>query len=111
MRESTTYQMILEEGRVEGAVAEAKKVLRLQGDAAFGPPDARTAGAIERLNDLGRLEELLQRVRTATSWAEVIGQPPTGEAAADHCLEAPMGRGRETGTAAPPAGRTRGRRP
>jgi hypothetical protein len=47
MKESSTYQAILEEGEVRGAVAEAKKVLRLQGDDAFGPPDARTARAIE----------------------------------------------------------------
>jgi predicted transposase YdaD len=38
MTESSTYQAILEEGRAEGAVAEAKKLLRLQGDDAFGPP-------------------------------------------------------------------------
>jgi predicted transposase YdaD len=79
MKESSTYQAILEEGRVEGeirgAMAEAKKVLRMQGDDAFGPPDARTAAAIDRLKDLARLEELLKRVRTATSWQELLGQP------------------------------------
>jgi hypothetical protein len=79
MRESSTYQAILQEGRAEGlaqgAIAEAKKVLRLQGDEAFGPPDARTASAIERINDLTRLEELLKRVRTAGSWQDVLGRP------------------------------------
>src|SRR6266849_5488483 len=50
MKESSTYQAILEEGRSEGAVAEARKVLRLQGEEAFGPPDARTAAQIERLD-------------------------------------------------------------
>jgi hypothetical protein len=78
MRESSTYQAILEEGRTEGrtegAVAEAKKVLRLQGDQAFGPPDAATAAAIERLGDLTRLEDLLGRVRTAGSWRELLGR-------------------------------------
>jgi predicted transposase YdaD len=78
MKESSTYQAILEEGRGEGAVAEAKKVLRLQGDDAFGPPNARTAAAIERLDDLTRLEELLKRVRTAASWQELFGQPAPG---------------------------------
>src|SRR5262245_45073605 len=62
IKESSTYQAILEEGRaeglIEGAVAEARKLLRLRGDDAFGPPDARTAAAIERLDDLARLEEL-----------------------------------------------------
>src|SRR5205807_3120183 len=77
MKESSTYQAILEEGRTEGdlrgAVAEAKKVLRLLGDDAFGPPNARTAAVIEGLNDLPRLEELLKRLRTANSWQEVLG--------------------------------------
>jgi predicted transposase YdaD len=83
MKESSTYQAILEEGRVEGriegrtegAVIEARKVLRLQGDDAFGPADARTAAAIERLTDLAQLEELLRRVRTAGSWQELLSQP------------------------------------
>jgi hypothetical protein len=79
MKESSTYQAILEEGRLEGrtegAVAEAKKVLRLLGDEVFGPPNARTAGALERLNDLARLEDLLRRVRAAQSWQELLGEP------------------------------------
>lgn len=82
MKESSTYQAILEEGRSEGiaagAVAEAKKVLRLQGDEAFGAPDAPTAAAIERLDDLARLEDLLRRVRTAASWRELFGPPSSG---------------------------------
>jgi hypothetical protein len=88
MKESSTYQAILAEGRAEGraeglasgrtegAVAEARKVLRLQCDEAFGPPDARTAALIDRLDDLGRLEEMLKRVRTAASWQDLLGRPP-----------------------------------
>ena len=78
MKESSTYQAILEEGRAEGAVAEAKRVLRFLGDDAFGPPDSRTATAIERLDDLPRLEELLRRVRTAAGWRELLGRPAPG---------------------------------
>jgi predicted transposase YdaD len=86
MKESSTYQAILEEGRAEGrregrtegAVAEARRVLRLLGDDAFGPPNARAAALIERLNDLARLEELLKRVRTAGSWQELFGRPVSG---------------------------------
>jgi len=79
MKESSTYQAILEEGRLEGrtegAVAEAKKILRRQGGKAFGPPDPRTAAEIDQLEDLGRLEDLLERVLTAESWQELLGQP------------------------------------
>jgi predicted transposase YdaD len=82
MKESSTYQAILEEGRVEGevrgAVAEAKKVLRFLGEDTFGPPDARTNTTIERLSDLAQLEELLRRIRTVASWRELLGQSTSG---------------------------------
>jgi predicted transposase YdaD len=73
MKESSTYQAILEEGRTEGAVTEARKLLRLFGDAVLGAPDARTAKAITRIDDLHRLEELCERVRTTRSWRELLG--------------------------------------
>lgn len=82
MKESSTYQAILEEGREEGrqegAVVETKKLLRQWGEDAFGAPDARTAAAIERLNDLTRLENLLRRVHSVTSWQELFGPPVAG---------------------------------
>jgi hypothetical protein len=86
MKESSTYQAILEEGRAEGlaqgmaqgmaqgAVVEARRLLRLQGDKAFGPPDAQTAALVERLDDLAQLKELLQRVLVANDWQELLGQ-------------------------------------
>ncbi len=77
MKESTTYQAILEEGEerglVRGRIAEAKKILRLQGEDAFGLPDARTAAQIEKLDDLARLEQLLKRLRGAESWKQLLG--------------------------------------
>jgi predicted transposase YdaD len=78
MKESATYQAILEEGRGEGAVAEARKLLRLRGEEVFGPADARIIAAIERLNDLMQLEELFKRVRRVGSWQELFGQHATG---------------------------------
>jgi predicted transposase YdaD len=84
MKESSTYQAILEEGRGEGAVAEAKKVLRLWGDDAFGVPDARTAATIERINDLAQLEDLLRRVRSATGWQDLLGPLAAGSRKGRH---------------------------
>jgi len=75
MKESSTYQAILEEGRIEGAVTEAKKLLRVFGDRVFGPPDARIVSAIEGIDDLARLEELCDRVPAVNSWQELIGRP------------------------------------
>jgi len=81
MKESSTYQTIVEEGRTvglaPGVVADARKVLRLLGDDAFGPPDARTA-AIERPDDLAQLERLPKRVRTADGWQELLGRATPG---------------------------------
>ncbi len=85
MKESSTFQAILEEGRAEGraegqtegAVIEARKLLRLLGEEAFGPPDAAVAAAIEQLAELAQLEALLKRVRTAGSWQELLGSPTT----------------------------------
>ncbi len=67
MKESSTYQAILEEGRREGAIIEARKLLRLWGEEPLGLPDARIAAAIERLNDLAQIEELFKRVPAVSS--------------------------------------------
>jgi predicted transposase YdaD len=83
MRESATYQAILEEGRTvgrsegraEGAIAEARKLLRVFGDRAFGAPDEPTATTIEQIADLARLEDLFRRASSVTSWQELLAQP------------------------------------
>jgi hypothetical protein len=87
IKEWSTYQALLEEGRnggialgqaqglegrAEGAVTEARKVLRLLGEEAFGPPDAPTIAFIDKLTDLARLEALLKHLRTAASWHELL---------------------------------------
>lgn len=78
MKESATYQAILAEGREEGLaqgeVREARKLLRLLGDDAFGPPDAPTAAALDRIEDLARLEHLLRQLRTARNWADLLAE-------------------------------------
>jgi len=76
MKESSTYQAILGEGRAEGraegqtqgAITEARKFLRLRGEEAFGPPDARILARVERLNDLAQLEDLFKRVAAVNGW-------------------------------------------
>jgi predicted transposase YdaD len=86
MRESSTYQAILEEGRKEGReegreegeFREARKLLRMIGDSRFGPPDAQTAALIEQFADLGRLEETFTRLWTAGSWEELLRPPAAG---------------------------------
>ncbi len=80
MKESSTYQAILEEGRQEGlaegrsegAVAEAKKLLRSLGSRRFGDPDSQTVAAIERIGELALLEDLCNRLDSTRSWQELL---------------------------------------
>jgi hypothetical protein len=75
MKESVTYQAILEEGEAKGKMAQTKKVLRMQGEDCFGVPDAATARVLDQLNDLPRLEALLMRLPHVHSWQELLGRP------------------------------------
>ena len=62
MRESTTYQAILREGRQEGEVKGEQKLLLRQGTKRFGNPDAATIAAIEAIQDIDRLEAIGERI-------------------------------------------------
>ncbi len=81
MRESTTYQAILKEGRseglIEGRVGEARRLLLLQGEIRFGPPDETTRDAIEAIGDLDRLERIGRRVvdTSVNDWESLLGTP------------------------------------
>ena len=54
---------------------EAKKLPRMIGEEAVGPPDGATRAAIERFANLERLEDLVKRARAARDWAELVGRP------------------------------------
>ena len=68
MRESVTYQAILEEGRIEEL---HRTILRL-GRVRFGEADETTRRQIEAIRDLQALEELSVRLVTVSSWAELL---------------------------------------
>ncbi len=83
MRESVTYQAILEEGRkegiAEGAVADARKFLLLLGQNQFGVPSEAVRAAVEAIVDVNRLHDLGLRVSKAESWQDLLqgpGSPP-----------------------------------
>jgi predicted transposase YdaD len=80
MKESVTYQAILEEGeakgRAEGAVDELRKVVLLQSRDRFGRPDAQVVAALEGIADVERLEELARRLLRVGSWQELLTQAP-----------------------------------
>jgi hypothetical protein len=80
MKESVTYQAILQEGRAEGeAKGEAKgrvkgeqSVLLRQGKKRFGEPDTVVVQAIHAITSLERLEQLSERILEVESWAELL---------------------------------------
>jgi hypothetical protein len=71
MRESTTYQAILREGRIAG---EQQLLLRLA-TKRFGAPDVATVSAVEAIQDVARLEQLGERILDPTlrGWQELLG--------------------------------------
>jgi predicted transposase YdaD len=89
MKESVTYQAIIEEGeargeakgKAEGEASEARKILLLQGRKRFGDPPAEAAAALEGLTDVSKLEELSVRLLQASSWQELLGLKGAGRRA------------------------------
>jgi hypothetical protein len=77
MKESVTYQAIIEEGLAEGLakgeLEEARKILLLLGRRHFGEPSAEALAAVNALTDVQKLEELTVRLLQATSWHELLG--------------------------------------
>lgn len=84
MRESTTYQAVLAEGRARGlaegraegqAVGQAKEARRLLlrlGQKRWGAPDAAIQSQVESITDLDRLEQLIEATQAAESWAGLL---------------------------------------
>ena len=87
MKESSFYQMILEEGEVKGEargvakgkVAEARRILLILGRDRWGEPDAVWVEMIESLDDLERVESLIKQLHRVSSWADLLAVPPGGE--------------------------------
>jgi hypothetical protein len=69
--ESSYPRVLIKEGRVKQTQSN---ILRL-GGTRFGPPDDATKAAIESTEELDRLERLLDRILTASSWGELLAEP------------------------------------
>jgi predicted transposase YdaD len=68
MQESTTYQAILEEGRVDHA---RKMVLRL-GTRQFGPPQESVKAQLAAIANVQRLDEMVDKVPSVSSWEKLF---------------------------------------
>jgi hypothetical protein len=73
MKESVTYQAIIEEGELKGKVEEARRILLLLGRDHFGEPSSDVQAALDSLVDVNRLEELTVRLKHVSSWQELLG--------------------------------------
>ena len=84
MKESTTYQKILnegrevgrEEGRVEGReegqLAEARRFALRLGTRCLGEPNPAVVDAINNSTDTARLEVLVERLLQVESWSALL---------------------------------------
>jgi predicted transposase YdaD len=76
MKESSTYQAILAEGRTEGfgegREEEARTLLLRLGRKRFGPPGRRISAAIKGITDVQRIEQLTERLLDVKSWDELL---------------------------------------
>jgi predicted transposase YdaD len=76
MRDSTTYQAILDEGRAEGLsegrADEARKLLLRLGRKHLGEPGTTIEAAVRAINDLDRLELLAERITEVADWQELL---------------------------------------
>jgi hypothetical protein len=75
MKESVTYQAIIEEGKIEGMIEARQEVLLQQGRKKFGTPDKHTENTLRSITDLERLKYLSERILDVSTWAELLALP------------------------------------
>jgi predicted transposase YdaD len=77
MKESVTYQAIVEEGVAKGRLEEARHMVLHQGEQRFGQPaSASIRSRIEAIRDREVLEGLVGRAFQVGSWDELLADMP-----------------------------------
>jgi hypothetical protein len=74
MKDSVTYQAIIEEGAIQGAIREAQHGLLRLGRKKFGGADERIENTVRSITDLDRLHALSERLLDVSTWAELLGE-------------------------------------
>ena len=69
MKDSVTYQAIVEEGEIKAS----QEVLLKLGGKRFGAASETITLAIRSITDLDRLEALIDRLLDASSWQQLLG--------------------------------------
>jgi hypothetical protein len=72
MHESTAFDAILDEGRAEGRVEGALRILLRFGRKQCGAPNASIEASLAAIRDLDRLERMFDALDTAKSWDDLL---------------------------------------
>lgn len=79
LRESSGYQLILDEGRQEGRAEGELRGLREAildaGEGKFGPPPADAEVRLDAIADRNHLRRMTRRVAAAVGWDDLLGTP------------------------------------
>jgi predicted transposase YdaD len=71
MRESSAYELILDEGRAE----EAQKIIRWLASKRLGSPDESVEFTLKAIEDIERLERIIDRYNDAADWQDLLATP------------------------------------
>jgi hypothetical protein len=71
MRESSTYQAILDEGKVDNA----QEMIRDLGTDRFGKPRRNDLKLLRAITDIERLKRIHRRILSAADWADLLSTP------------------------------------
>ncbi len=80
MRESSTYQLIVDEGlakgliegRTEGRTEGRREDILKLGTKRFGEPTAEILAALSGMKDITQLDSLMDRLLDVLSWADLM---------------------------------------
>jgi hypothetical protein len=72
MKDSATYEAILDKGKAEGEEAGVRAAIRRIGTKRYGPPSLETEEALENVHDFEDLETLAERLLEAENWNELM---------------------------------------
>ena len=76
MRESITYKEILDDGRVEGELREARRILLQQGLRRLGVASLTVVARIDAISSLEAIEGLLDRIFDVETWDDLLSDMP-----------------------------------
>ncbi len=72
LRESSVYQMILDEGKAEGTLQALRDTILRQGKKKFGKPGAKVVRELNAITSAGRLVQLSDRLLDVDRWKELL---------------------------------------